>query len=81
MPTTTHDAEYQALIAERYGRPLTAILNEAHPAKPLAGLLKERHRRPAPPPPALPARPPMPDPNWAEHRAVLEAALHPRRTR
>ncbi|MFI0912534.1 hypothetical protein [Streptomyces abikoensis] len=80
MPTTTHDAQYQALIAERYGRPLAAILDEANPTKALPDLLRERHRRLlAPPAPA--AHPPAPDANWAEHRAVLEAAIRPSRHR
>ncbi|WP_116211555.1 hypothetical protein [Streptomyces olivoreticuli] len=77
MPTTTQQAEYEALIAERYGRPLAAILEEQCP--PVADLLKER-RRLAPPPPARRTFvQPEPDPRWAEHRAVLEAAIQPRR--
>ncbi|MEU1307756.1 hypothetical protein ABZ419_02505 [Streptomyces cinnamoneus] len=78
MPTTTQQAEYEALISERYGRPLAAILEEQYP--PVADLLKERRRRLAPLPPARrPSVPPEPDPYWAEHRAVLEAAIQPRR--
>ncbi|MFC4512163.1 hypothetical protein [Streptomyces ehimensis] len=78
MPTTTQQAEYEALIAERYGRPLAAILEEQHP--PVADLHKERRRRLSPPSPVWrPSVPPEPDPRWAEHRAILEAAIQPRR--
>lgn len=81
MPTTTYDAEYEALIAERYGRPLSAIVEELNPARPLNDLLRERHRQPLPPPPPRPGMPPVRDPHWAEHQAVLEAAIRPPRAK
>ncbi|MEV0370526.1 hypothetical protein AB0I10_11950 [Streptomyces sp. NPDC050636] len=81
MPAhTDHDRElYEALIAERWGRPLAAILEEAAP-RPVNEVLRERHRRPA-----LPSRPaahiPSPDPNAAEHCALALAETAPRRRR
>ncbi|MHA7956262.1 hypothetical protein ACX9I7_00695 [Streptomyces sp. L500] len=81
MPSTTHDAEYEALIAERYGRPLSAIVEELNPARPLTDLLKERHRRLPPPPASHPGMPAARDPRWAEHQAVLEAAIRPPRAK
>lgn len=77
--TTTYDSElYEALIAERYGRPMSEILQEHHRA-PLPELLKERHRRPARAVAIRPQHTPAPDPDAARHRADLEAAIAPRR--
>ncbi|MCX5205086.1 hypothetical protein OG897_26975 [Streptomyces sp. NBC_00237] len=77
---TPYDTDlYAALIAERYGRPLADILQEAAP-RPVQELLKEQRRRPAktrrPPTPI-----PSPDPNAAEHCAIAYAATAPRRRR
>ncbi|GCD35611.1 hypothetical protein OEIGOIKO_03357 [Streptomyces chrestomyceticus JCM 4735] len=79
--TTTYDSDlYEALIAERYGRPMSEILQEHHRA-PLPELLKERHRRPAPTAANRPLHSPTPDPDAARHRADLEAAIAQRGTK
>jgi hypothetical protein len=81
MPTSSHhDTDlYAALIAERYGRPLADILQEAAP-RPVQELLKEQRRRPAPKPrPATHI--PSPDPHAAEHCAIAYAATAPRSRR
>ncbi|MEU3741986.1 hypothetical protein AB0E78_33610 [Streptomyces sp. NPDC032198] len=80
MQLTRHDdALHQALVLERYGRPLHEILWE-ETRHPLPELLKERHRRPQ-----LPDAPkrhqPRPDPDAAAHRAALLEADTPRRRR
>lgn len=80
MQLTSHDdALHQALVLERYGRPLHEILWE-ETRHPLPELLKERHRRPQ-----LPDAPkrhqPRPDPDAAAHRAALLEADTPRRRR
>ncbi|MEK2474119.1 hypothetical protein [Streptomyces noursei] len=81
-PRTNHDeALHEALVFERYGRPLHEILWE-ETRHPLPDLLKERHRRPQ-----LPAAPvqhqhqSQHDPDAAAHRAALLAAIAPRRAR
>ncbi|MFD3667098.1 hypothetical protein [Streptomyces sp. NPDC058672] len=80
MPAGTtgcDDDLYEALIAERYGRPMSELLQE-EARHPLPELLKERHRRPAPTPPRRIGVPLAPDPEAAEHRAILEEAIAPR---
>ncbi|MEV0445520.1 hypothetical protein AB0I84_08875 [Streptomyces spectabilis] len=78
-PAAADDAQYQAHIAERYGRPMHEILRE-ETRRPLPDLLKELHRRPGPPAATAPRRhTPQPDPNAAAHRAALLEADTPRR--
>ncbi|MGX1668509.1 hypothetical protein [Streptomyces sp. NPDC055400] len=77
MPAGTtgcDDDLYEALIAERYGRPMSELLQE-QTRHPLPELLKERHRRPTP---THPQPIGMPDPEAAAHRAALEEAIAPR---
>ncbi|MFE4869440.1 hypothetical protein [Streptomyces sp. NPDC056682] len=82
MQLTSHDdALHQALVLERYGRPLHEILWE-ETRHPLPELLKERHRRPQLPATTAPSRhQPRPDPDAAAHRAALLEADTPRRRR
>ncbi|MFE3185519.1 hypothetical protein ACFXKR_32275 [Streptomyces violascens] len=81
MQLTRHDdALHQALVLERYGRPLHEILWE-ETRHPLPELLKERHRRPQLPATAPSRRQPRPDPDAAAHRAALLEADTPRRRR
>ncbi|UQA93785.1 hypothetical protein [Streptomyces halobius] len=75
--TGCDDDLYEALIAERYGRPMSELLQE-QTRRPLPELLKERHRRPAPTPPRRIRMPLAPDPEGAAHYAALEAAIAPR---
>ncbi|MGD3112465.1 hypothetical protein [Streptomyces sp. YGL11-2] len=88
MPATTNDsptpvnhddALHQALVHERYGRPLHEILWE-ETKLPLPELLKERGRRPQRPTPAA-SHTSQPDPNAAMHRAALLEAITPRHRR
>lgn len=87
MPAITHHDSaqpdrgdallYEALVRERYGRPLHEILWE-ETKHPLPELLKERHRRPRL---AAVSTPPQrqPDPDAAAHCSVLLEASAPRR--
>ncbi|CAM5306517.1 hypothetical protein [Streptomyces abikoensis] len=79
MPSTTNGPAslHEALIKEQYGRPLDDLLKELAPSS-LAELLQEQRRRA---PASTPRRriPSVPDPRAAEHRAVLAAAITPRR--
>ncbi|MGG2460626.1 hypothetical protein ACO0M4_12545 [Streptomyces sp. RGM 3693] len=76
---TAHDNDlYEALVIERYGRPLHEILWE-ETRHPLPELLKERQRRPRLP--AAPRHRPHPDPDAAAHRAALLEAITPHRRR
>ncbi|MFF4605190.1 hypothetical protein ACFY12_20960 [Streptomyces sp. NPDC001339] len=79
QPMNRDDALYEALVFERYDRPLHEILWE-ETRHPLPELLKERHRRPELPTPGAPLRhQPQPDPDAAAHRAALLEAITPRR--
>lgn len=80
MQLTSHDdALHQALVLERYGRPLHEILWE-ETRRPLPELLKERHRSIQLP--AVTSRhQPRPDPDATAHRAALLEADTPRRRR
>lgn len=73
--TGCDDDLYEALIAERYGRPMSELLQE-QTRRPLPELLKERHRRPAPT--RRPRIPLTPDPAAAAHYAALTEAIAPR---
>ncbi|GGX36311.1 hypothetical protein [Streptomyces noursei] len=78
---TAHDNDlYEALIMERYGRPLHEILWE-ETRHPLPELLKERQRRPRLPATTTARHQPHPDPDAAAHRAVLLEAITPHRRR
>ncbi|MDJ0383243.1 hypothetical protein [Streptomyces sp. G-G2] len=72
MPTTTtHDDLEEAQAMEQYGHPLAELTSERYS---IDDVLRDRHRRANPRPPAL-VYTPQPDPKAAEHYAVLEAAI------
>lgn len=72
MPTTTtYDDLEEAQAMEQYGHALAELVSDRYTVE---DVLKDRHRRSRPRPPA-PVYTPRPDPKAAEHYAVLEAAI------
>ncbi|MFG2143619.1 hypothetical protein ACGFRG_05380 [Streptomyces sp. NPDC048696] len=69
MPATT--TPFDELAYEQYGHPLSELLGERYSVQ---QVLQDRHRR-LNKPQTSPRSEPRPDPNAAQHRATLEAAI------